>query len=157
MVAPCLPVERTIRDSLEAEHLPPLRVQVVTYAPTIFRHCQHCEVAFEGVGFAERIRRHEAKDALPEDLAQEFQRVSDWVHGLLERHGPRLAITVIDAASIEGFWTSLRRGVRRYPAVIVDGQRTPGALDLQAVETEIESRLNGRPAPEPIGGRKEVS
>jgi glutaredoxin len=135
----------------------PLRVQVVTYAPTIFRHCQHCEVAFEGVGFAERIRRNEAKDALPDDLAQEFQRVSDWVHDLLQRHGPRVAITVIDAASIEGFWTSLRRGVRRFPAVIVDGRRTSSASDLEAAQAEIESRLSGQAAAGLTAGRKEVS
>ena len=135
----------------------PLRVQVVTYAPTIFRHCQHCEVAFEGVGFAERIRRNEAKDALPDDLAQEFQRVSDWVHDLLERHGPRVAITVIDAASIEGFWTSLRRGVRRFPAVIVDGRRTSSASDLEAAQAEIESMLSGQAAAGLTAGRKEVS
>jgi hypothetical protein len=135
----------------------PLRVQVVTYAPTIFRHCQHCEVAFEGVGFAERIRQNEAKDALPDDLAEEYQRVSDWVHGLLQLYGPRVAITVIDAASIEGFWTSLRRGVRRYPAVIVDGRRTASSSDLQAVEAEIESRLSGHAAAELTAGRKEVS
>ena len=135
----------------------PLRVQVVAYAPTVFRHCQHCEVAFAGVGLAERIHRKEARDALPDDLLADFQRVSDWVHELLIRHGPRVAVTVIDAASVEGFWTSLTRGVRRYPAVIVDGHRTPGASDLQAVKAEIESRLNGQPAAEPIGGRKEVS
>lgn len=135
----------------------PLRVQVVTYAPTIFRHCQHCEVAFEGVGFAERIRRNEAKDALPDDLAQEYQRVSDWVHNLLERHGPRVAISVIDAASIEGFWTSLRRGVRRYPAVILDGRRAASASDLQAVQAEIESTLSGHEAAGLAAGRKEVS
>ena len=135
----------------------PLRVQVVTYAPTIFRHCQHCEVAFEGVGFAERMRRNEAKDSLPDDLIEEFQRVSDWVHGLLQRYGPRVAITVIDAASIEGFWTSLRRGVRRYPAVILDGRRASSASDLPAVEAEIESRLSGHAAARLAAGRKEVS
>jgi hypothetical protein len=26
----------------------PLSVQIITYAPTAFRHCQHCEMAFEG-------------------------------------------------------------------------------------------------------------
>ena len=88
----------------------PLRVMVITYAPTVFRHCQHCEVAFEGMGLGERIHRAEARDALPADLALEFQGVSDWVHALIERHGPRLAIDVVDAASIEGFWRSLRHG-----------------------------------------------
>ena len=107
----------------------PLSVQVITYAPTIFRHCQHCEVAFDGIGLGERIHRNEAADALPDDLATDFARVSDWVHGLLERHGPRVAVSVIDAASIEGFWKSLRHRARRYPAVVVDGRTVQVGAD----------------------------
>lgn len=122
----------------------PLSVQVITYAPTVFRHCQHCEVAFEGVGLGERIHRAEAKDALPDDLMADFQRVSDWVHDLLDRHGPRVAISVIDAASIEGVWRSLRHGVRRYPAVIVDGRERRGGSDLEALNALIDERLRQR-------------
>jgi putative heme degradation protein len=132
----------------------PLRVQVVAYAPTVFRHCQHCEVAFAGVGLAERMHRNEARDALPDDLIADFQRVSDWVHELLNRHGPKVAVTVIDAASIEGFWTALRRGVRRFPAVIVDGQAARGA-GLEAAANEIETRLGNVPSAAAVG-RKEV-
>lgn len=118
----------------------PLSVQVITYAPTVFRHCQHCEVAFEGMGLGERIHRAEARDALPDDLAAEFQRVSDWVHGLIARHGPRVAISVIDAASIEGVWKSLRHRVRRYPAVIVGGKPTQGH-DFAALDRLVDERL----------------
>ena len=107
----------------------PLSVQVITYAPTIFRHCQHCEVAFDGIGLGERIHRNEAADALPDDLATDFVRVSDWVHGLIERHGPRVAVSVIDAASIEGFWKSLRHRARRYPAVVVEGRTVLAGAD----------------------------
>ena len=134
----------------------PLRVQVVAYAPTVFRHCQHCEVAFAGVGLAERMHRNEARDALPDDLIADFQRISDWVHELLVLHGPKVAVTVIDAASIEGFWTALRRGVRSFPAVIVDGRATRGA-GLEAATEEIEARLNGARTAEPAEGRKEVA
>jgi len=135
----------------------PLRVQVVAYAPTVFRHCQHCEVAFAGVGLAERIHRNEARDALPDDLLADFQRVSDWVHELLTRHGPRVAVSVIDAASIEGFWTALRHGVRRFPAVIVDGRATGDGRDLGAAATVIDSRLSDAPSAQIATGRKEVS
>jgi len=125
----------------------PLRVTVITYAPTVFRHCQHCEVAFEGMGLGERIHRAEARDALPTDLALEFQGVSDWVHALIERHGSRLAIDVVDAASIEGFWRSLRHGVRRYPAVIVDGRaERVVAGDLGQLDAVIDSALRGEGA-----------
>jgi glutaredoxin len=122
----------------------PLSVQVITYAPTIFRHCQHCEVAFAGVGFAERMHRAEARGALPDNLLNEFQQVSDWVHGLLERHGPKVSVTVIDAASIEGFWKSLRHGVRRYPAVIVGGQERHVGTDFAALDALVDQRLGDR-------------
>ena len=115
----------------------PLSVQVITYAPTVFRHCQHCEVAFEGLGLGERMHRAEAADALPDDLLTDFSRVSDWVHRLLDRHGPQVAVTVIDAASIEGFWKSLRHRARRYPAVVVDGR----TVDLDDAGALIDLRL----------------
>ena len=122
----------------------PLSVQVIAYAPTIFRHCQHCEVAFAGLGFGERIHRDEARDALPPDLLDDFQRVSDWVHRLLERHGPAVKVSVVDAASIEGVWTSLRHRVRQFPAVIVDGQARPLEADHQALDAAIAERLRSR-------------
>jgi hypothetical protein len=133
----------------------PLSVEVVAYAPTLFRHCQHCEVAFEGIGAAERMHRNEAKDALPDDLAAEFQRVSDWVHGLLTRHGPRVSVTVIDAASIEGVWKSLRHGLRRYPAVIIGRHDTAAGTDFAAVDALIDERLGDLAGIGPRGGRKE--
>lgn len=121
-----------------------VRVQVITYAPTIFRHCQHCEVAFQGVGLGERIHRAEAAEALPDDLIVQFQKVSDWVHDLLKRHGRGIEISVVDAASIEGFWKSLRHGVRRYPAVIIDGKPTTVDGDLGSLDALIDERLGTR-------------
>jgi hypothetical protein len=123
----------------------PLDVQVITYAPTVFRHCQHCEVAFEGLGLGARMHRDEAQDALPADLAAEFQELSDWVHGLLTRHPGQLAISVIDAASIEGVWRSLRAGVRHYPAVIVDGEKRVGA-DYRSLDVLVDERVSEKAA-----------
>jgi hypothetical protein len=133
----------------------PLSVEVVAYAPTLFRHCQHCEVAFQGIGVAERMHREEAKDALPEDLTAEFQRLSDWIHELLNRHGSRVAVTVIDAASIEGVWKSIRHGLRRYPAVILDNHQTPTGASLEALDALIDEDLEGRAAIGPREGRRE--
>lgn len=119
----------------------PVSVTVITYAPTIFRHCQHCEVAFQGAGLGERIHQESAKDALPEDLIAEFQGVSDWVHQLLGRHGHRVSVSVVDAASIEGVWKSLRHGVRTYPAVIVDGRETRVGSEFATADALIDERL----------------
>jgi hypothetical protein len=119
----------------------PVSVQIITYAPTIFSHCQHCELTFKEMGIGERLRRREAAEALPEDLAREFQAVSDWVHGLIERHGGRLRIDVLDAASIRGFLTSLRHRVGRYPAVIIDGRDKRIGLDFAVLDPLIDRRV----------------
>jgi hypothetical protein len=120
----------------------PVSVQIITYAPTAFRHCQHCEVAFDGLGIGQPVQREAASSALPDDLAREYQDVSDWVHRLLERHPGRLAISLIDAASIEGIWRSLRHRVRRYPAMIVDGRETAIGTDFEAVDRVIDRHLS---------------
>ena len=119
----------------------PVSVQIITYAPTVFYHCQHCELAFQEMGIGERLRRREAAEALPEDLAREFQAVSDWVHGLMERHGGRLRIDVLDAASIRGFLTSLRHRIGRYPAVIVDGHDKRIGLDFATLDPLIDRKV----------------
>ena len=126
----------------------PLTVEVITYAPTVFYHCQHCEVAFQEMGLGERLRREEAAAALPDDLARDFQAWSDWIHRLLERYGPRVRVKVVDAASIEGVVESVRHRVGRYPTVILGGSEKRTGSDLAALDRLIEARLAGpRPAP----------
>ena len=119
----------------------PVRVDVLTYAPTVFTHCQHCEVAFGQAGIGERLHREQARDSLPTELRSEFAGVADWVHGLVGRHGPRIDVRLIDVASIRGFWTSLRYGARRYPAVIVEREDRYVGADLPLAEAEIERRV----------------
>jgi hypothetical protein len=119
----------------------PVHVDVLTYAPTVFTHCQHCEVAFGQAGIGERLHREQARESLPEDLRSEFAAVADWVHGLVSRHGPWIDVRVIDAASIRGFWTSLRHRARRYPAVIVERDERYVGTDLPLAEAEIERRV----------------
>ena len=119
-------------------------VRVITYAPTVFTHCQHCEVAFGEVGLGERIRREEAASALPDDLAADFARLSEWIREIVERHGARIHVEVIDAASVEGVIASLRHRVFRYPAVIVDGRPTMSGTDYATAEPAIAGALARR-------------
>jgi hypothetical protein len=125
-----------------------LSVEIITYAPTVFYHCQHCELTFQQMGFGDRVHRQEARDALPDDLRQEFDSISDWTHRLIERHPTGIKIRLVDAASIEGFWKSLRHRAHRYPAVIVDGKHRYSGSDLDALDDEIEKHLaSARDAP----------
>jgi hypothetical protein len=131
----------TLLDRRAGERRAPVTVEVIAYAPTAFYHCQHCELAFQEMGLGERLRREEAKSALPDDLAREFQELSDWIRRLGVQHGGRVHFRVIDAASIEGVLASLRHRVFRYPAVIVDGRDKQSGAELSAAEPIIERHV----------------
>jgi hypothetical protein len=117
-----------------------VRVDVITYALTIFAHCQHCEVVFGRTSIGERVHAEQARESLPDDLRADFAALADWVHGLIERHGRRIDVRVVDAASIEGFWKSLRYGTRTYPAVVVDRRERFVGSDVPLAEAEIERK-----------------
>jgi hypothetical protein len=131
-----------------------LRVEVITYAPTVFYHCQHCELTFQQMGIGDRVHRQEASEALPQDLREEFHALSDWVHRVLEEHKERVQFRIIDAASIEGFWKSLRHGARRYPAVIIDGKKRLKGPDIKGLDAELHQHLVSA---DPKGGDRSAS
>lgn len=123
----------------------PLLVEIIAYAPTAFYHCTHCEVAFREMGKSNRVHEEQLESSLPEDLAQDFVAISDWVKEMFRVHCDRLLIKVIDAASIEGVYKSLRYNARHYPAVIVDRRSRFTARDaLKAAADEI-NRLLAQP------------
>jgi hypothetical protein len=118
-----------------------LQVQVITYAPTVFYHCQHCELTFQHAGVGDRIHRQHARESLPDDLREEFHEVSDWIHSVVERHRDRVRVKVVDAASLEGFWKSLRYRAGRYPFVVVDGRHTRSGTDFEDLDRLIDQTL----------------
>lgn len=124
-----------------------LLVEVIAYAPTAFYHCTHCEVAWREMGASNRIHQEQTGSSLPEDLMQEYQVVSDWVREMFRVHCDRIVLKVVDAASLEGFYKSLKYHARRYPAVIVNGRsRFIGSQMLSSAGEEIARQLAGQSA-----------
>jgi hypothetical protein len=120
----------------------PLLVEILAYAPTAYYHCMHCEVAWREMGKSNRVQQEQLESSLPEDLAREYQAVSDWVREIFSTYGDRLIVKVIDAASVEGVFKSLRYKTRRFPAVIVEQEfRFSGEGSLSSASGEIERRL----------------
>jgi hypothetical protein len=119
----------------------PVRIEVITYAPTFFYHCQHCELTFREIGVGEAVHRSQAREALPADLQLEYEILARWAHDLMERYGRAVRVKLVDAASIEGFWKSLRYRLRRYPAVIIEGTEKHVGLDLGPVDAALSGRL----------------
>lgn len=125
----------------------PLLVEIIAYAPTAYYHCTHCEVAWREMGASNQIHEEQMASSLPEDLIQEYQIVSDWVKEMFRVHCDRILLKVIDAASIEGFYKSLKYNARRYPAVIINRKsRFVGSQSLPAASEEIAHQLTSQPA-----------
>jgi Protein of unknown function (DUF1525) len=120
---------------------PPLTIDVIAYAPVAFFHCQHCELIWQHTDVTAKARREQLESSLPSDLQEQYQRLSDWVHRMVEVHGEQLHFRIVDAASVEGWLKSVRYGVRRYPAVVVDGKEKSTGADLEGATVLIERRL----------------
>jgi hypothetical protein len=119
----------------------PVKLEIIAYAPTIFIHCAHCELAWDGAGLAQRLRQEQWDNSFPDDLRDEYLQISDLVLKLRAKYGPYFRVSVVDAASIEGFFKSLRYGVRRFPAFVLDGRDKVVGFDLAKVEGLVEQRL----------------
>jgi hypothetical protein len=98
------------------------------------------------VGFNPKVHKEQVDSALPPDVAQDYQAVSDWVRRLFATHGDRLVVKVVDAASVEGFWLALRHRLRSFPAVVVGGDSRFSGTDFSAAEAEIARLLAAVPA-----------
>lgn len=119
----------------------PLQIEILTYAPTEFFHCLHCEAVMHAVGIGQAVRREQRAAAFPADLQAEYAALGDWVRAVVERHGNRLAVRIVDAASLEGAYKSLRYRVRRYPAFVIGGTVYRGA-DYPRLDRVVDEALS---------------
>jgi len=125
----------------------PVLVEIIAYAPTAYYHCTHCEVAWREMGANNRIHEEQLESSLPDDLIREYQVVSDWVKEMFRVHCDAILLKVIDAASVEGFYKSLKYNARRYPAVIVNRRaRFLRSEMLSAASEEIAHQVASEPA-----------
>ncbi len=93
------------------------------------------------VGLGQAVHREQRAAAFPPDLQAEYAALADWVQRTVARHGARVRVRVVDAASLEGVYKSLRYRARRYPAFIVAGVVRQGAPDFAALDRLVAERL----------------
>ena len=123
----------------------PLTVEIIAYAPTEFFHCTHCEVVFHQVGVGQKIHAEQRESNLPADLKAEYERVLAWATQLADRHPGAIQFRIVDAASLEGVYKTVRHRLRRFPAIVVGGtERILGDLDAgsAAVERQLAVRAD---------------
>lgn len=129
----------------------PVSVQILAYAPTEFFHCLHCEVVWHEAGLGRHIRAEQRRAGLlPPELAAEYAAIADWAQRALQCYGGRLAISVVDAASLAGVYHALRRRIRRFPAFVIEGREVIPGFDPERLDAALAARLG----PAPIGERE---
>lgn len=100
-------------------------------------------MTWQVAGLGQKVHREQLDAGLPDDLAAEFHSLSQWAHGLPHRYGSRVTVRLVDAASIEGFFKCLVRGLSRYPAFIVERRKYVGN-DFAEVDSLISESLAAR-------------
>ncbi len=121
----------------------PLMVEVIAYAPTQYFHCKHCEFVWNAAQ-SEGVKQFHAdalETSIPPELMTEYRALSDWVLGAVERFGGRVVFKVIDATSFEGLLKTVRYGLRKYPAVVVNGKDKHFGVDFASAEAMINRAL----------------
>jgi hypothetical protein len=121
---------------------PSVQVEVLTYAPTEFYHCLHCEIVWQDVGLGQRVRAEQRNAGLPSDLQAEYQAISDWAARAHQQYAQRLQVKVVDVASIEGVIKAIRHRVPRFPAFIVDGHERIIGFDRERLDAALAERLD---------------
>jgi hypothetical protein len=119
----------------------PLQIEVLTYAPTEFFQCRPCEVVMQSVGVGQAVHREQRQAAFPPDLQAEYAAIGDWLSAVVARHGERVQVRIVDAASLEGVYKSLRYRARRFPAFVIAGQVRQGTPDFAALDRLIEEQV----------------
>lgn len=113
----------------------PLQVEVVAHVLGSMDHCSHCQVFLEGTGVGGKIHQQDL-DSFPPDWMEEWQRLSDLIFNVTEKYAGKLVVKITDAQSPQGMWAALRRGIRRYPTFVIQGEKYTG-LDELAVDSLI--------------------
>lgn len=95
------------------------------------------------IGLRQKVQREIIETGLPAHLQSDFHALLQWAQTLSTKFGNRVTVRLIDAASIEGFFKSLIRWFRRYPAFTVNGERYVGS-DFTQVDALIAKSLAAR-------------
>lgn len=122
-------------------------IDIEVIAPVVSgtSHCQHCQIFIDDAGVGQQVDRDEMS-TYPQEMWEDYARLSDLVRDLSARYGRQLRFRIIDPHTPAGFWKSLRHWVRTYPTFIVNGQTKCTGWDRDTLETLLRAR-GATPAP----------
>ena len=118
----------------------PICLEIVTQMITTFDHCSHCALIFDEADLGAKHRQKEV-DEYPQDLKEDFLKLSDCIGELTRLYKHRLRITLIDAKSLVGLYKSLRFRIRTYPTFIVEGKEALPGWDRSRLEELLDKHI----------------
>jgi hypothetical protein len=118
----------------------PITLEIVTRVMTTFGHCRHCEVLFEEADIAQKFHQKDMNE-YPQDLVDEYLRLSDWLKELRHLYQHRLLIKIIDVQSLLGIFKSLRHRIRNYPTFIIEGKEVYTGWNRDQLETLLDKEI----------------
>ncbi len=106
-----------------------------------------------GLGIGDKVHNIEINE-YPEEMREEYLKLSDWVRTTYDTYGMKVWIKVIDPQSLVGLWKHVRYGVRHYPTFVLDGEHIFSGWNaspavIGQVETLLHSREDAQPAESP--------
>jgi hypothetical protein len=113
--------------------VPTINLEVIALLISGAKHCSHCQNFFDDAGISQQVQQ-EQLNSYPEEMWQDYARLSQMVRDLSARYGDQLRIILIDPHSPLGLWKSLRHWVRTYPTFIVNGQAKYTGWDLAPLD-----------------------
>jgi len=121
----------------------PVSIEVIAPVLTEFYHCLHCEMIFQQADLGRRVHGEQISE-YPEDIKEDFLRLSNWLVGLAHRYRDAVRIRLIDSQSFQGFLKSIRYWVRRHPAFIIDGRKEYVGWDKAALDRVLQAHIRGK-------------
>jgi hypothetical protein len=119
----------------------PVILEIVTRVLATFDHCRHCEFLFDQAGLDE-LRHQREINEYPQDLKEEYLRLSNWILELSRRYKDRVVIKVIDVQSVLGIYKAIRHRIRHYPSFIVAGNEVYTGWDKDTLAALLDSHLH---------------
>lgn len=116
-----------------------LEVEIIAHVLGSMDHCSHCQVFLDGAGLGDKVHQQDL-DSYPKEWMEDWQKLSDLIFDLTEEHAGKLIVRITDAQSPQGMWAAIRKGVRKYPTFIVQGEKYTG-FDKLAVTGLITRHL----------------
>jgi hypothetical protein len=118
----------------------PVYVEVITKVLTTYDHCRRCEFIFDQVDINRKIHNRDINE-YPDEVKDEFLRLSTWIRELARLYKHRILIRVIDAQSPMGVLKSIWHRAWKYPAFIVEGKDKYVGWDSETLEALIDRHL----------------